>query len=335
MNLIRVYSPGILEELLNNSIQFRKALYEKSDIDENIIVDILSTTNNEERQIIRNNYKKIFKCPIQNDINSKITKNNLLHDIALNMFDTPYEYDARELKKALSEKNELNEDILVEIFSTRTKQYLEMVDLAYKNFYGISLKEEIQNTLSKEYVNFLFTLMNNERPLEQTISKNQAYEIVEEISKNGIQLYSKDVNMFKKIFVEKSRKDLILISRAYYEIKKKCLYDDILENIPENQSNNIKEEDKVRNKIIRLIKDLIFAVITPAQFLAQKCSIALMKFDINSLLRILISRADIDIKSIRDYYFKEVKRDIKKDIKNEQNLKNNINIGKILINICK
>ena len=335
MNLIRVYSPGILEELLNNSIQFRKALYEKSDIDENIIVDILSTTNNEERQIIRNNYKKIFKCPIQNDINSKITKNNLLHDIALNMFDTPYEYDARELKKALSEKNELNEDILVEIFSTRTKQYLEMVDLAYKNFYEISLKEEIQNTLSKEYANFLFTLMDNERPLEQTISKNQAYEIVEEISKNGIQLYSKDVNMFKKIFVEKSRKDLILISRAYYEIRKKCLYDDILENIPENQSNNIKEEDKVRNKIIRLIKDLIFAVITPAQFLAQKCSIALMKFDINSLLRILISRADIDIKSIRDYYFKEVKRDIKKDIKNEQNLKNNINIGKILINICK
>lgn len=335
MNLIRVYSPGILEELLNNSIQFRKALYEKSDIDENIIVDILSTTNNEERQIIRNNYKKIFKCPIQNDINSKITKNNLLHDIALNMFDTPYEYDARELKKALSEKNELNEDILVEIFSTRTKQYLEMVDLAYKNFYEISLKEEIQNTLSKEYANFLFTLMDNERPLEQTISKNRAYEIVEEISKNGIQLYSKDVNMFKKIFVEKSRKDLILISRAYYEIKKKCLYDDILENIPENQSNNIKEEDKVRNKIIRLIKDLIFAVITPAQFLAQKCSIALMKFDINSLLRILISRADIDIKSIRDYYFKEVKRDIKKDIKNEQNLKNNINIGKILINICK
>ena len=335
MNLIRVYSPGILEELLNNSIKFRKALYEKSDIDENIIVDILSTTNNEERQIIRNNYKKIFKCPIQNDINSKITKNNLLHDIALNMFDTPYEYDARELKKALSEKNEFNEDILVEIFSTRTKKYLEMVDLAYKNFYEISLKEEIRNTLSKEYVNFLFILMDNERPLEQTISKNQAYEIVEEISKNGIQLYSKDVNIFKKIFVEKSRKDLILISRAYYEIKKKCLYDDILENIPENKSNNIKEEDKVRKKIIRLIKDLIFAVITPAQFLAQKCSIALMKFDINSLFRILISRADIDIKLIRDYYFKEVKRDIKKDIKNEQNLKNNINIGKILINICK
>jgi hypothetical protein len=149
MNLIRVYSPGILEELLNNSIKFRKALYEKSDIDENIIVDILSTTNNEERQIIRNNYKKIFKCPIQNDINSKITKNNLLHDIALNMFDTPYEYDARELKKALSEKNELNEDILVEIFSTRTKKYLEMVDLAYKNFYEISLKETVTSNVKR------------------------------------------------------------------------------------------------------------------------------------------------------------------------------------------
>ena len=338
MSLTRVFSPGILEELLDNSIKLHNSLIGMSEVDENIIVDILLTTNNEERQIIRNNYKKLFKCPIQNDINSKIIKNNLLKEIVINMFDTPYEYDARELKKALSKKNEIDEDILIEILCSRPKQYLEIVDLAYKTFFEISLKEEIKNTLSKEYAKFLLTLMDSERPLEETISKNQAFEIVEQIIKNGIKLYSNDVIMFKNIFVEKSRKDLILISRAYYQLNKRCLYDDILEeNIPEKSTldNNINEEYKERNKIIRLIKSLLFLVITPAQFFAKKCSLALMKYDINTLFRILISRAEIDIKMIRNYYFKNEKRDIKNDIKNAQDFKNNVNIAKILINLFK
>ena len=338
MSLTRVFSPVILGELFDNSINFHNALVVKSEVDEKIIVDILSTTNNEERQIIRSYYKELYKCPIQNDINTKITKNNLLKNIVINMFDTPYEYDARELKKALSKKNEIDEDILIEILCSRPKQYLEIVDLAYKNFFEISLKEEIQNTLTKEYSKFLLTLMDTERPLEETISKNQAFEIVEQIIKNGFKLYSNDVNMFKSIFVEKSRKDLILISRVYYQLNKRCLYDDILEEkISENNSinNNNNEEKKERNKIIRLIKGLLFLVITPAQFFAKRCSFALKKFEINTLFRVLITRAEIDIKIIRNYYFKDEKRDLKNDIRNEQNFKNNVNVGQILINICK
>jgi len=61
----------------------------------------------------------------------------------------------------------------------------------------------------------------------------------------------------------------------------------------------------IRNKIIRLIKGLLFVTITPAQFFSQNCSYALAGFtsDINTLLRVLISRSEIDINVIRDYYF--------------------------------
>ena len=75
--------------------------------------------------------------------------------------------------------------------------------------------------------------MDVERPIEQTLYKKEQYEIAENIIKNGFKLYANDINLFKKIFVEKSRKDLILISRAYYELTKKCIYDNIIEgNIP-------------------------------------------------------------------------------------------------------
>ena len=73
MNMKKVYSPGILNELVNKSVQFHNALLEKEKVNEDIISEILSETNNEKRQIIRSNYKKLFKHPIQDDINEKLT----------------------------------------------------------------------------------------------------------------------------------------------------------------------------------------------------------------------------------------------------------------------
>ena len=65
----KVSSPGILNELVNKSVQFHNALLEKEDI----ISKILSETNNEKRQIISSNYKKLFKHQIKDDINEKLT----------------------------------------------------------------------------------------------------------------------------------------------------------------------------------------------------------------------------------------------------------------------
>ena len=59
MNTTKVYSPGILNELVNKSIQFHNALLEKDKVNEDIISEILSETNNEKRQIITNNYLNI------------------------------------------------------------------------------------------------------------------------------------------------------------------------------------------------------------------------------------------------------------------------------------
>ena len=330
MFITKVFSPGILNELLNKTLLFHNTLSEQKDINEKIIEIILNTTKNDERQKIRDNYKKMFHYPIQNDISKIKEKNILLHDITLNMFDSPFEYDARELNKALN--NDIDIDTIIEIFCSRPKSNLELIDLAYTNFFDISLREEIKKKLSKNFSEFLLILMDAERSSEQALIKNEPYKIAEEIIKNGIKLYTKDINMFTNTFVKKSRKDLILISRAYFELSKKCLCEDIIEedNVQNNNSNDFEE-----NKILRLIKNILFLSITPAQFFACKCKEALIgpKRNINNLIRILINRKEIDIKMIRDYYFKENKRDIKIDIKNDSDLKNNRNASKILINI--
>ena len=313
MSQSREYTNDEIKDLENKSIQFHDALFQKS-IDENIIVDILSNTSNEERQIIRSCYKKKYNHPIQNDINSKLI--NKLKEITIDMFDTPYEYDARELHMALNSFTN-DDNTIVEIFASRPKNHLDIVDIAYKNFYKISLREDVQKQGSKEYSQFLLAIMDFERPIDQTISGNDAYETAKELIKNGLKAYGTDVNLFKKVFVEKSREDLILISRAFYELNKKSLYDTI--------------DTDVVGKNRRLLKGLLFAVITPAQWFAKKIYKSIQGFggDMRTLFRVLISRSEIDMYAIRDYYFMDRNVDIRNDIENDTNGA----YGQILVNL--
>ena len=313
MNQQREYTQEELADLQNKSSQFREALFGKS-IDENKIAEILSITTNEERQIIRGFYKKAYNHPIQNDINTQLT--GKLREITIDMFDTPYEYDARELYKALNSFTN-DDNTIVEIFASRPKNHLEIVDLAYKKFFKISLRDDVKKQGSKEYAQFLLAVMDIERPLDQTISGNEAYDTAKELIKNGLKLYGSDINLFKKVFVEKSREDLILISRAYNELNNKSLYDAI--------------EAEVAGKNRKLLKGLLFAVITPAQWFAKKCLKAIKGLggDNNTLFRVLISRAEIDMYAIRDYYFMESNSDIKNDLEDDANGA----LGQILVNL--
>ena len=333
MTLSKEYTEEDINDLNQKSLQLQNILLDNSELNEESteeIITILVTTTNEERQLIRAEYKKQNNHPIQDDINAKLKENySNFNDMFINMFDTPYEYDAKELYKVLSSKDS-NEDTIIEIFSTRSKSYLDITDIAYKKFFNISLRDEIKKQFHKIFADFLLAIMDNERPLEQTISGDDAYEIANEIIKNGYKEYCSDVNLFKKLFIEKSREDLILISRTYYELTKNNIYD-IFEE--ENIDDEKDEEKKGRNKNIQLIKGLLFGVITPSEFFAKKCIEALTgsSIDLNTLSRVLINRVEIDMNAIRDYYFKDTQNDLSKEIENA--FKENGEIGTLLLNL--
>ena len=301
-----------LEELKLKSTQFHDALFENP-IDENTLIDVLTSTTNEERQLIRGFYKQSYNNPIQNDIKSQLQ--DRLRQMAIDLFDTPYEYDARELHTALNSLTN-DDNVIIEIFASRPSAYLEIVDTAYNNFFKISLKDEIKKHTSEEFAEYLIALMEVERPMEQTISGNDAYEYAEELKNGELANIGTDVEKFKTVFVEKSREDLILISRAYYEKTQKNLYEAI--------------EAEVPGKNRRLIKAILFAVITPAQWFARKISKVVQESgDYNTIRRVLISRAEVDMYAIRDYYYMETNNELRTDIQDE----NEDAYGQILTNL--
>ena len=288
-----------LKALEMSTTQFHDAIF-SNPISEDVIVNILSTTSNLDRQIIRRYYKKLYNnVPIQSDIKEKLSSS--LKDITLALFDTSYEYDTRELHRALTSFM-ADENAIIEIFVSRPKSHLDLIQKIYKKFYKTSLETDIINLKSKDFSQFLLAIMSTQRPNQQTISTDEAYNISKEIIRNGIKTYGSNVDLFKEVFLEKSREDLILICRAFFELYKKSLYD------------SIEAELSGRNR--KLLMGILFGVITPAQWFAKKAFKAIegLGTDENTLNRVLVSRAEIDMEAIREYYFRDNNTDIKNDI---------------------
>ena len=284
--------------LENYSIKFHEAIFGKK-IDEETIISILSSTTNLDRQIIRFYYKKKYTNPIQKDIKSQLSGD--LKNLVLDMFDLPYEYDARELHRSLTSFS-TDDNAIIEILVTRPRSHLILVQKIYKKFYNSTVKNDIMNLSNKEFAEFLIAILASDRPIQQTIKIDDAYNIVKDMVKNGIKQYGKNVNLFKQVFLKTSREDLILISRAFNEVYKKDLYETI--------------ENEVSGKNKKLIKGILFGLITPAQWFAKKAYKAMKGAgtDENTLFRVLISRAEIDMDDIREYYFRDWNTDLRNDI---------------------
>jgi hypothetical protein len=75
-----------INELTESAKKIKNAL-KSSSKDEKIIVNILNSTTNSERQIIRTCYKRLYNIPIQTDIKNELSTN--FKDLCISMFDTP------------------------------------------------------------------------------------------------------------------------------------------------------------------------------------------------------------------------------------------------------
>ena len=279
-----------INELTEKAKIIKKALKSKIK-NEKMLINILSSTNNSERQIIRTCYKRLYNKPIQNDIKEELSNN--FKEICLSMFDTPYEYDARELYKSLN-ANPIKFKIILEIFSCRNKAHFNIVNQAYEQFFKKTLREDIQKKISTKFNKFLLAIMDIPRGEGKTISSNNdAYKLAKIIKEKNFQIFD-DENLFKNIFLEKSREDLILISRAFFELYEINLYDYI---------KSLKD-GKFEEKNKKLIKGILFAVINPSEWFSKKLKKAIneLNTDYDRLNRIIIYRSEIDLDIIKEYY---------------------------------
>ena len=270
-----------------------------------MLFDLLIRSSNYERQIIAEEYKIKYNKSVFDEIKNLISNEDVRNIVTL-MFYNYYELDARILHKALREKKD--EKAIVEVFASRPHWFLQIVDEEYKKIYGISLKDDLAKEKKSDFIKFLECILSTSRSKVNSIkNEKQAGDAAAEIIKKGLKKYGTDVELFKNLFVKSSREDLIMISREFKKMdkKKRNLYDAVDETI----SKSTKE----------LIKAIIFAVVIPSHYFAHllKKSIEGIGTDEETLSRVLVTRHEIDMEFIRNYYKAETKRELVDDIKGD------------------
>ena len=273
-------------------------------LDVNAVFQAILNTNNYERQIMNDYTDSTYSKSIINLLDSAFKGD--LKEIITYMFYSPYELDARLLNTALSGFR-TDSKLIVEIFASRPKWYLELIDQEYKKLYKVTLKSVLEKKKNNNFNKFLLCLFETERPEGKHLELKEAEQIVDEILKKGLKVYGTDLDLFKKVFVLKSREDFILISRVFFKNnpKKKNLYQAC--------------DDQVGGDNRELLKALVYSICDSSHYFGHNLKKAIVGLGTNTkvLNRILALRSEIDIDVIRERYLGETGRTLVDDIKGD------------------
>ena len=125
------------------------------------------------------------------------------------------------------------------------------------------------------------------------------------LQEGGVKKWGTDESIFSQILSTSSPEELICISQEYHKITGET----ILEAIDKEFSGNMK----------KAYKAIIYAMLSPSEYFATRVKDAIKGFGTNDnlLMRILISRDEIDMPQIKAAYANLYKKDMVKDIESD------------------
>ena len=267
--------------------------------DMNRLINIIAHYSNEKRQQIFKSYLENYNISIIDDF--KLQLSGPFQKTAAALFYTPVDYDCYHLNKALRGLT-TDEDTLIEILSTRSNSQIKEIKNRYPQmFEGKKLDKVINSETSGFFCKILLKLLEGER-------SNNSQPIEADCQNCAIQLKEAEKNekireeVYLKIFTEKSREEFSLITKCYYNLYKKTL----LENI----------EDLFSRYVKKIFKTIIYSLLSPSEYFAYRINKALNSFLLNDkvLIRVIVSRDEIDIERIKKYYKQIFKKDLYKVI---------------------
>ena len=251
------------------------------------IINIVAYRSNNQRQQIAQAYYNQNNKQIQDDFRSNFSSN--FQEALVALFYTPIDYDCYQVYKAMKGLG-TNEDTLIEVFATRSNERLNQIKIRFGQLHNKELIKEVESETSGFFRRVLLALLQAERQINPNPNEQQCDECAKRLF--TAQKEKKDIlqEAYIDIFTKKSREELALISKKYYQWYSKTL---------------IEEVDRLfSGDSRRVLKAIIYALLSPSEYFAYRIHKAFKKLSTNDtiIIRVLVSRDEIDIKRIKRYY---------------------------------
>ena len=267
------------------------------------IIDIVTHRSNAQRQKIVEEYYKQYQKNIRDDFRSSFSGN--FQDSLVALFYTPLDYDCNQIYSAMKGLG-TNEDSLIEIFATRSNERINQIKQRYFQLFNQKdLVKEINDETSGFFRKILLELLNANRSTNTIPDNNECGDCAKRLYNSQFDKKDTLQEAYANIFTKKSREELALIAKHYYEWYKKTL----LEEVEKLFSSDSR----------RVLKAIIFSQLSPSEYFAYRINKALKKLSTNDniIIRVLVSRDEIDIKRIKRYYMQNYKIPLYDAVKGE------------------
>ena len=283
--------------------ELRKAM-EGFGTDEESLIRTVTAHKTQERLKIKKAYQEKYNKDLIEDLKSEL--NGKLEDAMIALFKDPIEYDAECLNNSLKGAG-TDEDCLIEILASRPSWLLEKIKTKYKEIYNKELEDDVKNDCSGDFQKILVGLLKCKRSYSKEVNKEQCETLVKQMheAKEENWLIDNEQDFFYKYIMLSSPKELSLVSRIYYKIYGTT----ILDGIDKKYNGNAKE----------LLNAILYSQISPSEYFAKKIKKAIEGFgtDNKTLIRILVTRCEVDMNIIKRYYKQLFNKDMIEDIKND------------------
>jgi len=281
----------------------RKAM-EGFGTDEEHLILVVTSNKTQERLKIKKAYEEKYKKNLIDDLKSELS--GKFEDAMVALFKEPVEYDCECIYNAMKGAG-TDENCLIEVIASRPNWLLEKIKKKYSELYKKELVEDIKGDTSGDFQKILEGILRCKRSEVKEINKENCEKIAKELSETKEEgwVVNDESSAFYNYIMNSSPKELSAIAREYYRLSGKTIIDGI--------ENNFKGDAK------DLLKSILYSLVSPSEYFATRIKKAIEGFgtDNKTLIRILITRCEVDMNIIKKYYKQLYNKEMIEDIKND------------------
>ncbi|CAH1275025.1 unnamed protein product [Diabrotica balteata] len=279
---------------------------------ENAIIEILARRSNEQRRQIEHTYKTMFGEDLIETLKGELGGD--FEDVILALMKEPLDFQVEELHRAISGMG-TDDDTLVEILVVHENEEIQRISERYQELYETSLEDAIRGDESGTLQRLLVSLSTGGRDDSGLVDKNAAIADAQALYDAGESSWGTEESVFNSILCLKNKRQLKLIFDEYESM--------IGHSIEDAIDNEFSGSTK------KAYLSLVTAIRDKPVYLATKLHDAMagMGTDDKTLIRIIVSRSEIDLEDIKEAYEAKYAKTLYERVSSDESS----NIRKILL----
>ncbi|VDM50585.1 unnamed protein product [Toxocara canis] len=270
--------------------------------DKQKIIEIITQIDNAQRQILRSSYQQKYGKDLMAELKKELSGD--LEDVIVGLMEKPTKYDAIQMYNAMKGPG-TRESTLIDILCSRTDEEILAMRREFQSAYDISLETRLSGDISGDFRALLEGLLQGRRDISSNVDVTKAREESKKLMGNKALNEKPNKEVFCRAFSTENFRQLKRLFSEYISMNGETIQEGIKKVFSgDAESAYLALVENIENK------ERYFA----KQLYASMEGLGTRDTD---LIRLIISRSEIDLADIREEFDRMYKKSLIDWLKSE------------------